>query len=61
MAALTEPTCVAYNAMFERAGGFKPGHYVSVFGAGPIGLACIALAKAGGASKIVHRAMPPTT
>ena len=23
--ALTEPSCVAYNAMFTRAGGFKPG------------------------------------
>jgi threonine dehydrogenase-like Zn-dependent dehydrogenase len=59
LAALTEPTCVAYNAMFERAGGFKPGHYVSVFGAGPIGLACIALAKAGGASRIVAFEVSP--
>lgn len=47
--ALTEPTCVSYNAIFERAGGFRPGHYVSVFGAGPIGLAAIGLAKAAGA------------
>ena len=51
--ALTEPSCVAYNAMFARAGGFKPGHYVSVFGAGPIGLAAIGLAEAAGASRIV--------
>ena len=51
--ALTEPTCVAYNAMFSRAGGFKPGHLVSVFGAGPIGLAAIGLAKAAGGSLIV--------
>jgi threonine dehydrogenase-like Zn-dependent dehydrogenase len=50
--ALTEPTCVAYNGMFERAGGFRPGHFVSVFGAGPIGLAAIALAKAAGAGMI---------
>jgi threonine dehydrogenase-like Zn-dependent dehydrogenase len=50
--ALTEPTCVAYNAMFERAGGFRPGHYVCVFGAGPIGLAAIGLAKAAGAGII---------
>ncbi|MGD8794094.1 MAG: alcohol dehydrogenase catalytic domain-containing protein, partial [Anaerolineae bacterium] len=28
--AMTEPTTVAYNGMFERAGGFRPGHYVSV-------------------------------
>ncbi|RMF28543.1 MAG: alcohol dehydrogenase, partial [Chloroflexi bacterium] len=51
-AALTEPTSVSYNAMFERAGGFRPGHYVSVFGAGPIGLAAIGLAEAAGAGKI---------
>jgi len=51
--ALTEPTCVAYNGMFERAGGFRPGHYVSVFGAGPIGLAAIGLARAAGAGTIV--------
>ena len=50
--ALTEPTSVSYNAMFSRAGGFKPGHYVSVFGAGPIGLAAIGLARAAGASLI---------
>jgi threonine dehydrogenase-like Zn-dependent dehydrogenase len=53
MGALTEPSCVAYNAMFTRAGGFKPGHFVHVVGAGPIGLAAIGLAKAGGAGKIV--------
>ena len=51
--ALVEPTSVAYNGMFVRAGGFKPGGYVVVFGAGPIGLASIALAKASGASKIM--------
>ena len=50
--AMTEPTTVAYNGMFERAGGFRPGHYVSVFGAGPIGLAAIGLAKAAGAGII---------
>lgn len=53
VAALTEPTSVSYNAMFERAGGFRPGHYVSVFGAGPIGLAAIGLARAAGAGMIV--------
>ena len=57
--ALTEPTCVAYNAMFERAGGFRPGHYVSVFGAGPIGLAAIGLAKAAGAGTIVAFEISP--
>ena len=33
--ALVEPTCVAYNGIFARAGGFKPGGYVTVFGTGP--------------------------
>jgi threonine dehydrogenase-like Zn-dependent dehydrogenase len=59
LAALTEPTCVAYNAMFERAGGFRPGHYVSVFGAGPIGLAAVGLAKAAGAGIIAAFELSP--
>lgn len=49
---LVEPTSVAYNGMFVRGQGFKPGSYVAVFGTGPIGLSAIALAKAGGASKV---------
>jgi threonine dehydrogenase-like Zn-dependent dehydrogenase len=57
--ALSEPTCVAYNGMFERAGGFRPGHYVSVFGAGPIGLAAIGLAKASGAGIIAAFEVSP--
>ena len=57
--ALSEPTSVAYNAMFERAGGFRPGHYVDVYGAGPIGLAAIGLAKAAGAGKIVAFEISP--
>jgi len=59
VAALTEPTTVAYNAMFERAGGFRPGHYISVFGAGPIGLAATGLARAAGAGKIVTFELSP--
>jgi len=59
MGAVTEPTCVAYNGMFERAGGFRPGHYVSVFGAGPIGLAAIGLAKAAGAGITVAFEISP--
>ncbi|RME86056.1 MAG: alcohol dehydrogenase [Caldilineae bacterium] len=59
VAALTEPTSVSYNAMFERAGGFRPGHYVSVFGAGPIGLAAIGLAEAAGAGMIVAFEVSP--
>lgn len=52
-AAMCEPTAVAYNALFVRAGGFKPGATVVVYGAGPIGLAAIALASAAGASQVI--------
>jgi threonine dehydrogenase-like Zn-dependent dehydrogenase len=51
--ALVEPTSVAYNGIFQRAGGFKPGAYATVYGAGPIGLASIALCKAAGAAKVI--------
>lgn len=51
--ALTEPTGVAYEGIFTRAGGFKPGSAVAVFGAGPIGLASAALLHAAGASEII--------
>ena len=51
--ALSEPTSVTYEGMFTRAGGFKPGSAVAVFGAGPIGLAACALANAAGASSIL--------
>jgi scyllo-inosose 3-dehydrogenase len=50
--ALTEPTSVAYEGMFTRAGGFKPGGSVAVFGGGPIGLASVALASAAGAAQV---------
>jgi len=51
--AVVEPTSVAYNGIFARAGGFKPGGYVAVYGTGPIGLACLALSKAAGAAKVI--------
>ena len=50
---LIEPISVAYNAIFVRAGGFKPGGFVVVYGAGPIGLAATALAKASGATIVI--------
>ncbi|MCR4391507.1 MAG: alcohol dehydrogenase catalytic domain-containing protein [Candidatus Acetothermia bacterium] len=53
VAATTEPTCVAYNTIFECAGGFRPGAYVVIHGAGPIGLAAIQLAKGAGAAKVI--------
>lgn len=48
-----EPTSVAYNGMFVRAEGFRPGGIVAVYGTGPIGFAAIALAKAAGASRVI--------
>ncbi len=56
---LVEPTSVSYHAMFNRAGGFKPGAYVVIWGAGPIGLAAIALAKAAGAGKVIAFEISP--
>jgi hypothetical protein len=50
---LVEPTSVSYKALFDCGGGFWPGAYVVVFGAGPIGLAAIALAKSAGASRVI--------
>jgi threonine dehydrogenase-like Zn-dependent dehydrogenase len=52
-AAFCEPTSVAYNGLFVRGGGFQPGAYVVVYGAGPIGLASIALSRAAGAAKVI--------
>ncbi len=51
--ALIEPLGCAYNGMFVAAGGFMPGSTVVVYGAGPIGLGAIALARISGASKII--------
>lgn len=53
LGALVEPTGVAYVALFVSAGGFMPGSSVGVVGAGPIGLAAIALARAAGAGRII--------
>lgn len=49
--ALIEPTAVAVH--ITRQAGVKPGDSVVVFGAGPVGLLCCAVAKAYGATKIV--------
>jgi len=47
-AALTEPCCVAYNAVVCNS-SIKPGDRVVVFGPGPIGLLCAAVARLQGA------------
>ncbi len=57
--ALCEPTSVAYNGMFVRAGGFRPGGVVAVYGTGPIGFAVIALARAAGASRVIAFEVSP--
>ena len=51
--ALVEPTTVAYSALFIRCGGIQPGDTAVVYGAGPIGLAAIALLRAAGAAMII--------
>jgi len=51
-AALTEPCCVAYNAVVNRS-EIKPGDRVAVLGPGPIGLLCAAIAKLWGANVAV--------
>jgi scyllo-inosose 3-dehydrogenase len=51
--ALIEPVGCAYNGMFIAGGGFKPGAVAVVYGAGPIGLGAVALAKTAGASRII--------
>ncbi|EME46082.1 hypothetical protein DOTSEDRAFT_42656 [Dothistroma septosporum NZE10] len=49
--ALLEPLSVGVH--ITRQADVRPGHKVVVFGAGPVGLLCIAVAKAFGASKLV--------
>ncbi len=51
-AALTEPCCVAYNAMCVNS-RIHPGDTVAVIGPGTIGLLCALMAKVAGAGHIV--------
>ena len=51
-AALTEPCCVAYNAVVNN-GRIKPGDRVLVLGPGPIGILCAVMAKLSGAEVAV--------
>ena len=51
-AALTEPCCVAYNAVCMNA-HIRPGDSVAVIGPGPIGLLCALMAKLCGASPLL--------
>ena len=51
--ALIEPIGCAYNGIFVAGGGFAPGAIVAVYGAGPIGLGAVALARTAGASRVI--------
>lgn len=51
-AALTEPCCVAFNAVVMNS-AVKPGDRILVFGPGPIGLLCAAMARLQGAEVAV--------
>lgn len=51
-AALTEPCCVAYNAVCANS-RIRPGDAVAVIGPGPIGLLCAMMAKLSGAGHLV--------
>ena len=51
--ALIEPIACSFNGIFIDGGGITPGDTVAVYGAGPLGLAAIALARIAGASVVV--------
>ncbi len=52
-ASLTEPICVAYNALVEKTPVVRPGDTVVIQGPGPIGMMALFAAKLRGASEIV--------
>ena len=56
-AALTEPCCVAYNAVCMN-GRVRPGDDVLVLGPGPIGLLCALMAKLSGAGRVIVAGLP---
>jgi D-xylulose reductase len=47
-----EPLSVAVHAVY-RVGNFQASQSIAVFGCGPVGLLCMAVAKASGASRII--------
>ncbi len=51
-AALTEPCCVAYNAVCVNS-RMRPGDSVAIVGPGPIGLLCATMAKLSGAGHLI--------
>jgi L-iditol 2-dehydrogenase len=51
-AALTEPCCVAYNAVAVKS-LIRPGDTVAIIGPGPIGLLCAEMARIAGAGTLI--------
>jgi len=51
-AAITEPVCVAYNALVEKA-VIRPGDTVVILGPGPIGILALQIARLRGASYLI--------
>ncbi|KAI7863559.1 hypothetical protein BDF14DRAFT_1344070, partial [Spinellus fusiger] len=56
--ALIEPLSVGVHA--AHRGDIRPGHHVFIFGAGPVGLLCAAVAKASGAGHITIADLVPS-
>ncbi|MGB6743144.1 MAG: zinc-binding dehydrogenase [Terracidiphilus sp.] len=56
-ATLTEPCCVAYNAVCVNS-HVRPGDTIAVIGPGPIGLLCAAMAKLSGAGHLIVIGIP---
>ena len=52
-ASLTEPICVAYNALVEKTPVVRPGDTVVIQGPGPIGMMALFIAKLRGAGEII--------
>jgi alcohol dehydrogenase/L-iditol 2-dehydrogenase len=55
-AALTEPCCVAYNAVAVKS-HIRPGDVVVILGPGPIGLLCAEMARLSGAGTLIVSGM----
>ena len=56
-ASLTEPCCVAYNAVNVHS-RLRPGDTVAVIGPGPIGLLCALMARLAGAGQLIVIGVP---
>ena len=52
-AALTEPVCVACNALVEKTAALKPGDIVAIQGAGTIGIMALLVARLRGAGELI--------